>query len=160
MTGIEKTTSTRSSGLSLNPYAIVVGESQERVEQERRKGKWSTPSNLPAMVRYRESERVTHKYTSAQTTCRVPQPRCTKCTKTSPGFLAVRLSPREPKKCYGRIGTSIQEFKHEEPKDKKRHGLHFPLIRSPKQRRESRDWKQNINKQKGAQSTSYWIDGD
>jgi len=26
------------------------------------------------------------------------------------------LSLREPKKCYGRIGTSVQEFKHEELK--------------------------------------------
>jgi len=31
-------------------------------------------------------------------------------------FLVVWLSPREPKKWYSRLGTSIQEFKHEEPK--------------------------------------------
>jgi hypothetical protein len=31
--------------------------------------------------------------TGAQAACRVPQPRCTKCTKASLGFLEVRLSP-------------------------------------------------------------------
>jgi hypothetical protein len=49
----------------------------------------------------------TQKNTSAQVTCRVPRLRCTKCTKTSLGFLAVRLSPQEPKKCYGR-----RRYKH------------------------------------------------
>jgi len=58
----------------------------------------------------------TQQITSAQATCRVPRHRYTECTKTFLGFLAVRLSSSEPKKCYGRIGTSIQEFKHEEPK--------------------------------------------
>ena len=68
------------------------------------------------MARDGVSERVTHKNTSAQATYRVPRPRYTECTKTFLGFIAVRLSPREPKKRYGRIGTSIQEFKYEEPK--------------------------------------------
>jgi len=64
---------------------------------------------------------VTHKEKkSAQATYRVPRPRYTECTKTFLGSIAVRLSPREPKKCYGRIGTSIQEFKHEEPKRQER----------------------------------------
>jgi hypothetical protein len=57
---------------------------------------------------------------SAQTTCRVPRPRCTKCTKASLGFLAVRLSPQEPKICYGLIGTSIQGLKRERAQERKK----------------------------------------
>jgi hypothetical protein len=41
-------------------------------------------------------------------TCRVPWPRCTKCTRTSLKFSAMRLSPQEPKRRYGLQGTSIQ----------------------------------------------------
>jgi hypothetical protein len=59
---------------------------------------------------------VTHKRMSAQSTCRVPRPRCTKCTKTSLGFLVVQLSPREPKKCYGLIRYNHTRLKHERTK--------------------------------------------
>jgi hypothetical protein len=59
----------------------------------------------------------TQENTSAQMTCRVPRPRSTKCTKTSLGFLAVRLSPQEPKRCYGLKGTSIQGLKHDRTKE-------------------------------------------
>ena len=119
--------STGSSGLSQSIRHCSWREPREGGTKREEKGKWSTSSNPLAMVRDGESKRVTHKNTSAQTTCRVPQPRCTKCTKTSPGFLAVRLSPREPKKCYGRIGTSIQEFKYEEPKRREKTRVSLPI---------------------------------
>jgi hypothetical protein len=60
--------------------------------------------------------RDTEQNTSAQTTCRVPRPRCTKCIETSLGFLAVRLSLQEPKRRYGLQGTSIQGLRHDNQK--------------------------------------------
>jgi hypothetical protein len=60
--------------------------------------------------------RDTQRNTRAQMTCRVPRPRCTKCTKTSLKFLAMRLSPQEPKRCYGLQGTSIQGLWHDKTK--------------------------------------------
>jgi hypothetical protein len=61
----------------------------------------------------------TQENTSVQTACRVLGPRCNKCTKISLGFLAVWLSPREPKKCYGLEGTSIQGLKYGRAKIRK-----------------------------------------
>jgi hypothetical protein len=76
-----------------NTHAMVKGEALERSD---------TPRNM-----------------SARATRRVPRPRCTKCTKSFLGFKAVRLSPREPKKCYGPTGTSIQELEHRRTKRRK-----------------------------------------
>jgi hypothetical protein len=58
----------------------------------------------------------TQKNTSAQTTCRVPRPRCTKCTKTSLKFSAMQLSSQEPKICYSLQRTSIQGLRHDKTK--------------------------------------------
>jgi hypothetical protein len=104
---------------------------------------------------------ATHKRMSAQSTCRVPKPRCTKCTKTSLGFLVVRLSLREPRNVAVQIGTIIQGLKHEEPKEG--HMIHLRSILSPSQiagikGMESRE-QQTPNKWR-AQSTSYWINVD
>jgi hypothetical protein len=82
-------------------------------EEKRR----STSPNTHVMAKDEASERSnTQKNTSAQTTCRVPRPRCTKCIKTSLKFSAMRLSPQEPKRCYGLQGTSIQELRHDKTK--------------------------------------------
>jgi hypothetical protein len=87
--------------------------------------RWSTASNTHAMAKGKASEwSDTQKNTSAQAPCRVPQPGCTKCTKTSLGFLAVRLSPREPKKCYG-----LNRYKHTRglsTKSQKKGGIDSP----------------------------------
>ena len=69
--------------VSLNPYAIVIDEDQERVGQERKVWQRSTPSYTHAMAKDEASERSDiQKDTSAQSTGRVSGPRCTKCTKT------------------------------------------------------------------------------
>ena len=58
---------------------MVIDEDQERVEQERKTWQGSTPSNTHAMARDEASERSdTQKDASAQSTCRVPGPRCTR----------------------------------------------------------------------------------
>jgi hypothetical protein len=88
---------------------------------------------------------------SAQTTCRIPRPRCTKCTKTSLKFLAMRLSPQEPKRRYDLQGTSIPSLGTTKPKDGKGHMIHLPLIHSPKQRWESGMWNQKGNKHQTSQ---------
>ena len=57
--------------VSLNHYAIIIDENQERVEQERKAGQWSTSSNTYAMAKDEASKRSdTQKDTSAQSTCR------------------------------------------------------------------------------------------
>jgi hypothetical protein len=77
----------------------------KQVRRERNiRGRWSTSSNAHATAIDGASEESdTQKITSEQTTHRVPQPGCTG-TKSSLGFIAVRLSPQESKKCGGRTG--------------------------------------------------------
>jgi hypothetical protein len=85
--------------------------------EEKREEKRSTPPNTHIMAKDETSERRdTQKNMSAQMTCRVPRPRCTKCTRTSLKFLAMRLSPQEPKRRYGLQGTSIQGIRHDKSK--------------------------------------------
>jgi hypothetical protein len=93
---------------SLNPHAIVIDKNQERVERGEKRREVIYFFQFTRHGKRRGIERSnTQENTSAQTIYRVPRPRCTKCAKTSLGFLAVRLSPQEPKKYYG-----LNRYKH------------------------------------------------
>jgi hypothetical protein len=104
--------------------------------------------------------RDTQKNTSAQTTCRVPRPRCTKCTKTSLGSLVVWLSPQEPKRRYGLEGTSMQGFstttkrrvKTQDSPSFDPHAIATTGIEGTESKEQ-----QTPNKQ-GTEPTSFWID--
>jgi hypothetical protein len=146
---------------SLNPYAIIFDENQERVEWGREEQRRSTSPNTHIMAKDEASERSdTQKNTSAQTTCRVPRPRC---TKTSLKFSAMRLSPQEPRRRYSLQGTSIHGLRHD--KTKRQEKIHvspsFDLLAIATTgigEVESKE-QQTPNKPR-AQSTSYWINED
>jgi hypothetical protein len=100
---------------------------------------------------------------SVQTTCRVPRPRCTKCTKTSLKFSAMQLSLQEPKRCYGLQGTSIQGLRHNKTKrwEETQDSPSFdPLAIATTGNGEVESKEQQTPNKPRAQSTSYWIDGD
>jgi hypothetical protein len=87
--------------VSLNLYTIIIDENQEKVERGREEKEGGLFFQSTCHGKRRGIERSdTQENTKCPTTYRVPRPSCTKCTKTSLGFLAVRLSPQEPKKCY------------------------------------------------------------
>jgi hypothetical protein len=101
----------KSSDLSQSICHLQLTRTKERVEQEeKREGRWSASSNTHAMAKDRASERSdTQENTNAQSTHRVPRPTCTKWHQGIPRILAVLLSPREPKECYGL--KSVQAYK-------------------------------------------------
>jgi hypothetical protein len=94
----------------------------------------------------------TQKNTSAQSPCRVPQPRCTKCTKTSLGFLVVWLSPQ---KRYGR-----RRYKHTRAwarRAKYERDMKLPFLWSThhSNRRKSKEWVQKSNKHQQAKGSTH-----
>jgi hypothetical protein len=149
---------------SLNPYAIIFDENQERVERGREEQRWSTSPNTHITAKDEASERSdTQKNMSAQTTCRVPRPRCTKCTKTSLKFSAMRLSPQEPRRRYGLQGTSIHVLRHDKTKRQEKIQVSpsfDPLAIATTEIREVESKEQQTPNKLRAQSISYWINGD
>jgi hypothetical protein len=132
------------------------------MEQGREEQRRSTSPNTHVTVKGKALERSnTQKNTSAQTTCRVPRPRCTKCAKTSLKFSAIRSSPQEPKRCYGLQGTSIQGRRHDKTKRQKgaqdSHSFD-PLAIAITGIGGVESKEQQTPNQPRAQSTSYWID--
>jgi hypothetical protein len=121
LTRIGKTTNERSSIFSQSVRHCNLTRTKRGWNGKRREEGRSTSSDTHAMAKDEAMERSdTQKNTSTQTTCRVPRPRCTKCTKTSQKFSAMQLSPQEPKRRYGLQGISIQGLRHN--KTKRREG--------------------------------------
>jgi hypothetical protein len=158
----EKTMSRRSSVLSQSICHYNWWEPREGGMGREEKRCGLLPIHTPWQETGYQKKRHTREH-KCPTTCRVPRHRCTKCTKTSIGFLAVRLSPREPKKCYGLKATSIQGLEHGRAKRRKetRDSPSFdPLaIANDGNRRNGIKEQQTPNKRR-AQSSSYWIDRD
>jgi hypothetical protein len=106
----------REVSFSLNPYAIIIDENQERVERGEKSRGGLLLQIHTSWKKTRHWKGVTHKKHERPTTCRVPRPRCTKCTMTFLKFSVMQLSLQEPKRCYGLQGTSIQGLRHDKTK--------------------------------------------
>jgi transposase-like protein len=84
-------------------------------EEQRR----STSPNTHVTVKDKASERSdTQKNTSAPTTCRVPRPRCTKCTKTFLKFsMVVTVRTKEMQRSIRYKHTRVQHDNQKMGKD-------------------------------------------
>jgi hypothetical protein len=129
---IGKTTSERSYVLSQSVCHCNLTRTKRGWNRKRREEGRSTSSDTHAMAKDEAMERSdTRKNTSAQSTCRVPRPRCTKCPKTSLKFSVMQLSLQEPRRRYSLQGTSIQGLRHNKTKRREGHKIHLPLLHSP-----------------------------
>ena len=154
----QKTASTRSYGLSEPIHHYNWWELREGgTEEKEMMSGLLFPIHMPWQRRGIEKSDALENM-SAQAACRVTQPRCTKCTTTSLRFLTVWLSPWEPRKCFGRIGTSIKSLSTKNQKCGKDTGFIFLWSTRHSNNGSHRNGIKTPIKQK-EKPTSYWIDG-